>query len=198
VAGWRALPVRAHGSAIDAAVLGDGEVGVVFANDSRNSSCDWVGLAQELARRGLRPLLFEYASRRQAAQEMLAAARALRSAGARRVAAIGASLGGRAVVQAAARDPEGLVAAVALSAERRIGPYPEILPDARRVRIPVLHVSSSGDLYTNRARDTRQLHNASPARGKRILVVPGFAHGVALLEEPRVRAAAARFLTAAG
>jgi hypothetical protein len=49
-----------HGSRIDAAVLGDGKVGVVFANDSGNSACGWMSFARQLVGRGMRVLAFEY------------------------------------------------------------------------------------------------------------------------------------------
>jgi dienelactone hydrolase len=114
--GWRALAVREHGARLNVAVLGDGAPGVVLANQSGNDPCAWVPLARELAGKGMRALVFEYDDNSRADREVLAAARALRAAGVRHVAAIGASLGGRAVVQAAARDRGALTAAVSLSA----------------------------------------------------------------------------------
>jgi dienelactone hydrolase len=197
-AGWRSLDVRAHGQ-LSAAVLGGGDLGVVLANDSGNDQCDWMALARELANHGMRALVFRFRSSQQYDQEVLAAARALRGAGAQRVAAIGASLGGRAVVQAAASDGQTLAAAISLSAEREIRRYPEILPVARRIHVPSLYVGSEEDVFTELGRDTRDFHRVTPAEVNEILLVPGRDHGVNLLSGahgPRVRDAIFDFLTA--
>jgi dienelactone hydrolase len=109
---------------------------------------------------------------------------------------VGASIGGRAVVQAAARDRGAIVAAVSLSAERSVGALPEILPDARRVRVPSLSLGSREDGYTTFGRDTRQFHGVTPAKVSQMLLVPGDDHGIDLLPDPRVRAAIIEFLNA--
>ena len=196
--GWRSLGVRAHGTRLSAAVLGGGDRGVVLANQSGNNPCDWMSLARELAAKGMRALVFEYYDEDRADREVLAAARALRAAGARHVATIGSSLGGRAVIQAGAHDHGTLAAAVSLSAERSVGALPEILPLARRVHVPSLYIGSRQDGYTTFGRDTRQFHRVTPAKVNQILLVPGGDHGVDLLSDangPRVRAAIIDFLT---
>jgi hypothetical protein len=76
-----------------------------------------MSLARELARHGMRSLVFEYDDMSKADAETIAAAGVLRAAGARHIALICASLGGRAAVQAAARDHGTLAAAISLSAE---------------------------------------------------------------------------------
>jgi dienelactone hydrolase len=174
-------------------------VGVVFANQSGNDPCDWLPLASELARDGLRVAVFAYADPGSADEEVLAVARALRTSGARSVALVGASIGGRAVIQAAAQSSGTVAAAVSLSAERSVGRLPEILPFARRVRVPSLYIGSREDAYTTFGRETRQFHRVTPARVNRILLVPGGDHGVDLLSDasgPRVRAAIVDFLDA--
>jgi dienelactone hydrolase len=199
-AGWRTLTFHTHGAGIDAAVLGDGDVGVVFANDSGNSACGWMSFARQLVGRGMRVVAFEYDDESQAPAEGLAAARALRAAGARRVAMMGASIGGRAVVQAASRDHGTLDAGVSLSAERSVGAnLREILPLARRIQLPSLYVGSRDDGYTTFGRDTRQFHRVTPAKVNHILLVPGGDHGVDLLSDengPRVRKTIVAFLEA--
>jgi dienelactone hydrolase len=198
--GWRTLTFHAHGARIDAAVLGDGDVGVVFANDSGNSACGWMSFARQLVGRGMRVLAFEYDDESHAAGEGLAAARALRAAGARHVAMVGASIGGRAVVQAASRNHGTLDAGVSLSAERSVGAnLREILPLARRIHLPSLYVGSRDDGYTTFGRDTRQFHQVTPAKVNRMLLVPGGDHGVDLLSDengPRVRKTILAFLEA--
>jgi dienelactone hydrolase len=195
--GWRSLGVRARGTRLSAAVLGAGDVGVVLANQSVNNPCDWMSLARELGGKGMRALVFEYDAEDRADREVLAAARALRAAGARQVATIGASLGGRAVIQAATRDHGTLAAAVSLSAERSVGSLPEILPLARRVQMSSLYIGSRQDGSTTFGRDTRQFHRVTPAKVNQILLVAGGDHCVELLSDangPRVRAAIIDFL----
>jgi dienelactone hydrolase len=197
--GWRTLAVRAHGEALDAATLGTGHVGVAFANQSGNNPCDWLPFASELARGGRRVAVFAYADAGSADIELLAVARALRTTGARSVALVGASLGGRAVVEAAAKTSGTVAAAISLSAERSVGRLPEILPVARRVHVPSLYIGSREDGYTTFGRETRQFHRVTPARVNRMLLVPGADHGVDLLTDangPRVRAAIADFVDA--
>jgi pimeloyl-ACP methyl ester carboxylesterase len=199
VTGWKALPVKAHGDALDAATMGSGSTGVVFANQSGNDDCAWLPFAAKLARAGDRVAVFEYLDPGSADVEALAVDRALRADGASEVALIGASIGGRAVVKAAAEDRRDVAAAISLSAERTAGTLPELLPQARRVRVPSLYVGSENDGWTTFGRDTRQLHSATPARVNRMLMVPGVDHGTDLLSDengPRVQAAIVAFLAA--
>jgi hypothetical protein len=195
---WSSLTVGRGASRLQAAVLGDGPVGVALANDSGNQPCDWVSFADALADRGLRVATFSYASVGNPS-EVKAVAGALRAQGARRVIAIGASVGGRAVVELAAMRSPGVDAVASLSAERQIGAsYPDILPDARHVHLPSLYVGSRKDGYTLFGKETVQLHDATPARIDELLLVPGSDHGVDLLAGPngkRVRAAIFGFIS---
>jgi pimeloyl-ACP methyl ester carboxylesterase len=193
--GWRRFDVRAPEGRLDGAVLGTGATGVVLANESGNIACGWMPLATELAKSS-RVVVFDYFDKNKAATEVLAEARALRSAGAKRVAIVGASIGGRAVVQAAARGHGTVDAAVSLSAERTVGTLPELLPDARQVRVPSLYVSSRDDGFTNFGRDTRQLYRATPAKTDKLLIVPGGDHGTDLLPSAQLRHAIDAFVHA--
>jgi hypothetical protein len=198
--GWRRLPVKVGPAEIQAATHGRGRVGFVLANDSGNDSCKWLRFAEALADRGDRVAVFRYASIGSPA-ELRATALALRAAGAERVVAVGASVGGRAVVELAAKRSPGVDAVVSLSGEREIGPsYPDILPDARHVEVPILYAGSRKDGYTLFGRETVQLLEATPASLNRLLLVPGAAHGVDLLSGPegeRMRKAILSFAAAA-
>ena len=144
-------------------MLGRGRIGFVLANDSGNDPCTWLPFAESLAERGDRVAVFRYASVGNPG-ELRATAMALRAAGAERVVAVGASVGGRAVVELAAESSPGVDAVVSLSGEREIGPsYPDILPDARRVELPILYAGSRRDGYTLFGKETVQLHEATPA-----------------------------------
>ena len=196
--GWRPLRVADGPAELDAAVLGDGRLAFVFANDSRNQTCAWLSFARELAKRGMRVALFEYASVG-SPDEVRATAAALRDNGAHRVIAVGASVGARAVIELAARASPDVDAVVSLSAERQISTrYPDILPAARRARLPSLYVGSREDGYTSFGEETIQLHDATPAKINELLLVSGDDHGVDLLvgrNGERVRSTILRFAT---
>jgi dienelactone hydrolase len=178
------VKVPAPGEQLPAVVLGSGgATGVVFANQSASIACGWLPYARNVARGGVRSLVFDYGTA-QREDEVLAAARWLRAHGARRVVLVGASIGGRAVVTAAARAQRGAVdAVVSLSGERILGAQRDIAIDARRLTTPTLWVSSLNDGYTNFAEETRQLYRAAKghARPDRLLVVGGDDHGIDLL-----------------
>ena len=50
------------GSEVDAAVVGDGEVGVVLGHQFRSNFCSWVPFAKELAERHMRSLALNFVS----------------------------------------------------------------------------------------------------------------------------------------
>jgi pimeloyl-ACP methyl ester carboxylesterase len=195
-AGWRTLDA-AGATGAPAARLGSGRVGIVFANDSINDVCSWSAEARALAARG-HPVAVFKASRGLEVDQAVTVGAALRAAdaGARRVVLIGASVGARAVLQAALEHPRGVVGLVALSAERRVTTSPgDLLADVRHVRLPVLSIGSRGDPLTSYGRDTRAFHRA--LANDTTLLVSGSDHGVELLagrHAPQVRAAILRFV----
>jgi pimeloyl-ACP methyl ester carboxylesterase len=178
--------------------LGNGRLGIVFANDSVNDTCGWMRDARALATRGYAVAVFETAGNYgYEAPQVREVAAALRRSGARRIALIGASVGARAVLQVAAQRPRGLAGVIALSAERKIIPaYPgDLLPIARKIRVPVLSVASRGDPLTAEGEDTRAWHRTISR--DRLLLLAGSDHGVELLADRhrrRVRGAIRTFL----
>ena len=186
----RLVAVPAPGERLPAVVLGRaGSIGVVFANQSASVACGWLPYARTVARDGVRSLVFDYAQASRE-DEVLAAARWLRAHGAARVVLVGASIGGRAVVTAAARGgPRAVDGVVSLSGERVLGAQADLLVDARRLRVPALWVSSENDGYTNFASETRQLYRGARghARPDRLLVVGGDDHGIDLLTGSQAR-----------
>ena len=195
-AGWTALPTTGRYSPA-AARLGRGRVGVVFANDSDNDACAWSREARSLAEHGYAVAAFETVGGWSfEADQVLTVARALRRTGPRRIAVVGASVGARAVLQAAAEHPRAVAGLVALSAERRITSNPsDLLPVGRRVRMPVLTIGSRHDVLTSFGKDTLAWHRTIP--DDRALILSGRNHGVELLRDShrrRVRSAILGFL----
>ena len=179
--GWSVL----DGSTVDAVQKGTGPL-VVMASESDNDPCGGLPLADRLAASGHRVVVFGYsdtsaAGEAKALTELLAVASAGRAGG--RWVAVGASLGGRLVIEAAARRPAGLAGIVSLSGETVVQEYRDITPDARRVTTPALVVGSAFDLLTDEAKQSRALHSAMRGRPNDLLVVPdSSAHGFALVD----------------
>jgi hypothetical protein len=178
--GWHKLDI-ATSDGTAAATLGAGAFGVVFANESGGSACGWTEFAQDLARAGHPVAVTDGPGD---AKRMLAAAVALRVQGAKSVILVGASVGGRAVLQAAAVQPDAVLGVVSLSGERTVtSDQHDLITIARHIQLPVLFIGSREDGYTNFGADTRALHRAVPAKINGMLLVSGGDHGVDLLAD---------------
>jgi pimeloyl-ACP methyl ester carboxylesterase len=177
-----AKPVRIEsaGERLDAAVFGDGPVGIVLAHESDGSLCNWASAAPELADQGYRVLIFDFGQPATAASDMVAATERIRDLGAKKVILGGASLGGTVALMAAARTHE-VVGAFSLSAPAVYG-NAEALPAVRRFRAPVLFVAAAEDSHF--ADDARRLYRAAASREKKLLIVPGSEHGTDLYGSP--------------
>jgi pimeloyl-ACP methyl ester carboxylesterase len=184
------------GGRLAGVVFGHGRSGVVLANQSDEDLCSWLPFARATAAQGLRVLAFDYGSGAPE-REVAAAADALRERGSSRIVLLGASEGAKATILAAAAQPKLAAAVVALSPERYLRRV-DVLPAARRLRVPTLFAVSERDPYS--AQDTPLLARAAGTRA-RLVTVPGDAHGVDLLGGPpaaTVGAAAFDFLLTYG
>jgi pimeloyl-ACP methyl ester carboxylesterase len=173
-----------------AGIVGTGSTGIVLLNESDENLCSWVPFARTLAGAGYRALLTDVTA---ATQDDFApvAARYLRAHGAERVVLMGASVGARASLAAAARVH--VDAAVALSAEQLTtnGP-PDLLGILPHLRVPTLMVYTRDDGYIGGMDIARNLYRHVAAKDKHLLILPGDAHGTATL--PKAKAAILRFL----
>jgi pimeloyl-ACP methyl ester carboxylesterase len=192
------------GATLAGVVLGRGPTGLVVGHQSGSDLCEWLPLAREFAGRGYQVLAFDFAGsgdsqpgpgQVRADDDVLAAAGQLRRRGAERLALMGSSMGGTAVLSAAARIRPPAAGVVSLS-----GPASFQGVDAgaavQRLRVPVLLVAAADDQPFADA--AREMYRAAPVRDKRLLVVPGGGHGTSMLEfgddAPRVLAAVRRFI----
>ncbi|MFG1673003.1 alpha/beta fold hydrolase [Micromonospora sp. NPDC049282] len=185
-------------------LLGSGPTGVVLAHMAAGDVCQWLPYGRELADRGYRVLAFDFAgsggSRAHGvtlAQQVAAAAGALRADGATRIVLAGGSMGGSAVLAAAPTLDPAPVAVVALSPPTGYGDA-DALAAVPKITVPVFY--GVGELETSFAESTRQLHDATPRTTTRQLVLaPTSAHGVNLLVpdtgDVGLRDQLARFLT---
>ncbi|TML16579.1 MAG: alpha/beta hydrolase [Actinobacteria bacterium] len=191
IANPRPISFRDSRGSVNGVVYGGGERGIVLANQSDSDRTAWAPFGRLLAKRGYHVLAFDYGFD-SPQSDIAAAARALRRLGARRELLIGASKGAKAAVIAAAGVPDNVVGVVSLSAERWIGSE-DVLPWARRLRLPALFVTARDDPWSKD--DTPLLERAtSRAASRRLLVLPGDAHGIDLTSNPRGRRAVLDFV----
>jgi pimeloyl-ACP methyl ester carboxylesterase len=182
------LSIESAGATLDAAVFGEGRVGIVLAHEIGGSLCNWASIAPEFAEEGYQVLIYDFGEPATVARDMHAATKKIRELGAKKIILGGASLGGTVALMMAARE-RNVVGAFSLSAPAVYG-NTEGLPAVRRFRAPVLFVAAEDD--SNFADDARRLHRAAASRDKELLIVPGSEHGTALYGGPaadRVRAA---------
>ncbi len=205
------------GAKLVGAVAGSGPTGVVLASQADGSMCDWISSEDQTLRAlvasGYRVLLFDYrglghsprASGAPKARErdVVAAATELERLGARRVALVGASVGGVLAIAAADQLRPRPVAVVGWSATGANGPNTG--PDfgnvdgtaaAAKLRTPLLLVAAKGDADATSQAQT--LYRAAPSSERHLLVVPGGSHGFFDLDPvgARVRARTLAFIGA--
>jgi pimeloyl-ACP methyl ester carboxylesterase len=177
------------GVTLSGAVVGSGAAGAVLIHEYPLDHCGWWPYAHYLARHGVRALLFDLrcfgssacpSGRGHATTDVAAAVAELRRRGARRVALVGASMGGAIAVVAAARLHPAAV--VDLSGERSTAALtPGIDADAAaaapRVTAPALFAVARGDRYVPVA-DMRTVASRVRSATKRVIVLPAIAgHG---------------------
>lgn len=194
--GLREHEIRFHtndGATLAGAVAGSGPVGAVLIHEYPRDLCGSWPYARYLAHHGVQALAIDLrcfgksacpTGRGHAITDVAAAVAELRRRGVRRVAFVGASMGGAvAVVAAAALHP---AAVVDLSGERNTaGLTPGIDADAEaaapRVTAPSLFAVARGDRYVSVA-DMRAVARPVRSSSKRLIVLPPEAgHGWDLL-----------------
>jgi hypothetical protein len=179
------------GRGVGIILLGHGAGGVVLGPQDDGDICQWLPFAEVLAAR-YRVALFDWADPRDDVPRLAAAA--LRRAGARRIVLGGASFGGATAMSVAHAVAPAPVGVVSLGGELSL-PGHDFRPGIRRWHGPLLEVSSEDDHFFDSA-DAARLRDLHPGP-ERIVMLPGSAHGVDLLDgrhARRVRAAIERFL----
>jgi alpha-beta hydrolase superfamily lysophospholipase len=200
--GERAHAIRfrtSDGVSLAGAVVGSGPAGAILIHEYPRDHCGWWPYARYLAHHRVQTLLFDLrcfgesacpAGRGHATTDVAAAMAELRRRGARRIALVGASMGGAIAVVAAARlHPAALVD---LSGERNTtGLTPGIDANAgvaaHAVTTPALFVVARGDRYVSPV-DMRTVASRVRSPSRRVLVLPASAgHGWDMLLGTRTR-----------
>jgi pimeloyl-ACP methyl ester carboxylesterase len=181
--------------------IGTGRVGVVLAHQSSGSLCQWWPYARSLAAR-FRVVAFDFDGAGASPYgngnypgEVAAAAEWARDHGSRKIVLMGASMGGTAVVVAAAHLGGSITGVIDLSGPADFAGM-NALGAARRVHVPALF--AYGTLDVGFATDVRHVRAAAATRDKPILAVKAPNHGVDLVAPEigyaTVRAAIFRFI----
>jgi pimeloyl-ACP methyl ester carboxylesterase len=193
----------ADGTRLAGIRLGRGRTAVVLAHQSRGDACQWASYARRLAGMGYLVIAFDFrgygdsqarggrAANRLSA-DVTAAARAARARGARKVFALGASMGGTAAIAAGVHTRPLLTGVISLSAPAVFGSVSAI-DVAPRLTVPVLYIV--GQFDQDFAADAQRLYDATAATDKVIHVLPVGGHGVELMRlDPQARGIVERFI----
>src|SRR5215470_4182444 len=181
--------------------IGTGRVAVILAHQSSGSLCQWWPYARSLAAR-FRVVAFDFDGMGASTPgdgdypgEVAAAAQWARDHGARQVVLMGASMGGTAVMVAAARLGGAIAGVIDLSGPADFAGM-NALGAARRVHVPALFGYGTLDLGFDT--DVRHVRAATASRDKPIVAIRSEDHGVDLVSPDigyaAVRTAVLRFI----
>ena len=172
-------------------VVGSGPRGVVLAHGQNLSFCEWLPYARELAATGYRVLAYNSRSGIGVDADIPATVEALRRTGSPHVIVMGSSAGAIAALIGSTALASAPAAVVSLSAPASFGPL-NALQAVTRLRAPTFFAASeNNDPFVG---DARALYAASVAPDKRLEILPGAAHGSAMLSDPAFRARVEAFI----
>lgn len=186
--------------------LGRGPRVVILAHQGGGASadiCSWVPYGRTLAARGYRVLVFDHrgfgssgrsgrSTRRDSVDlDVLGAIRTMRLRGATSVILGGASLGGAAVLSAAARAMPPVNGVMSFASPTR---YVRIdaLSAVRAFRVPALFVAAEEDAPF--PEEARTMYDACASADKELAIFPGVEHGAPVLRDPTARATVDSFI----
>jgi alpha-beta hydrolase superfamily lysophospholipase len=183
----------ADGTKLVGHVFGTGRTAVVLGHQSQSTLCDWAAYARRLARLGYTAFAIDFrghglsqhrqgaaATRLQA--DLAAAVAVMRARGKTKVFLVGASMGGIAALVAGAGVKPAVAGVVSVSAPARFLGL-DAVATAPRLRVPVLYLAAADDDNAGYdfSRDAQALYAATAAADKRLVVLPGYLHGVGLV-----------------
>ncbi|MBJ7603056.1 MAG: dienelactone hydrolase family protein [Candidatus Dormibacteraeota bacterium] len=156
-------PVAVRFAGMNGKVVGGGSTGVVIANQSGNNVCPWQPLVRRLLQvGGFRIRVYFFATGH--TDDVLAASEELRRQSVQRLALVGASIGGAAVMVAGTRLQPPPAAVVSLSGEQQ-EPGMNALRAAPELKAPTLIVAGEEDPLLTR-QEARTLLDAVAAPEK--------------------------------
>ena len=173
--------------------FGQGTTAVILGHQSDGDLCEWLPYARRLAGLGyfVFPIDFRGAGLTQVrtgpaadrlAADLAAATKALRRLGKRKVFLVGASMGGIASLVAGANVTPPVDGVVSVSSPTRYRGMDGIAA-GKRLRVPVLYLAAVQDDNAGYdfSEDAKALHAAAISKQKRLELLPGPLHGIALV-----------------
>lgn len=187
--------------------LGRGPRGVILAHQggAPPNLCGWLPYARALAAAGYRVLVFDHRGfgssgstpRRSRTNrvdfDVLGAIRTLRAQGAQSIVLGGASLGGAAVLGAAAHTVPAVNGVISFSSPHSYANV-DAMAAVRAFRTPALFLADEHDAEF--PDEARMLYEACASPEKRLVITPGAEHGFRLLKNPDTRALVDAFIAA--
>jgi pimeloyl-ACP methyl ester carboxylesterase len=172
--------------------FGKGTTAVILTHQSEGDLCDWLPYAKRLASKGYlafpidfrgygfsdgpTPAPYRYT------QDIAAAAKALRKLGKKKIFVVGASMGGLAAVVAGANVTPALAGVVSLSSPARFRGMDGVKAGPR-LRVPMLYLAATADDNAgfDFSKDAEAMFAKTAAKDKRLELLPGAEHGIALV-----------------
>jgi pimeloyl-ACP methyl ester carboxylesterase len=186
--------------------FGKGTTAVILTHQSEGDLCDWLPYAKRLASKGYFAFPIDFrgygfsdtppAGPYRYTQDIAAATKALRKLGKKKVFVVGASMGALAAVVAGANVSPPLAGVVSVSAPARFRGMDGVKAGPR-LRVPTLFLAATDDDNAGYdfSADAQALHRAAATNDKRLELLPGSLHGIALVGgSGRARALIERFL----
>jgi pimeloyl-ACP methyl ester carboxylesterase len=178
------------GARLAGVTLGGGPNGVVLAHGPHGDVCEWMPYARVLAGLGYHVFLFDFNGYGASGQspgapvnprfdlDVAAAVAQLRHAGAATVVLLGSEFGGLASVVAAVDIRPAVAGVVDLSGPSQVSGLdgPQAAP---HLTVPALFVDSAQDQNMG---EVRRVYDADRDAQRRLAVIPGYAHGLNLLD----------------
>ena len=176
--------------------LGRGSRVVVLAHQGASNLCIWLPYGRALAAQGYRVLVFDHRGfgssgrashwRRQnrVDYDVVGAIRTMRARGATSIVLGGGSLGGAAVLSAAALATPAVDGVISFASPSQYGLI-DVFGAVERFRVPALFLSAEGDGEFPEV--ARMLYDRCASPDKELFLFPGARHGAPVLRDPHVQ-----------
>jgi alpha-beta hydrolase superfamily lysophospholipase len=177
--------------------LGRGPRVVILAHQGGSNLCIWAPYGRTLAARGYRVLVFDHRGfgssgqashwrrRNRVDYDVIGAIRTMRARGATSVVLGGASLGGAAVLSAAALATPPVNGVISFASPSTFA-FVDATAAVASFRVPALFLAAEMDgEFPDVA---RELYDRCASPDKQLAIFPGFEHGAPLLRNPDARA----------